>query len=99
MMKPVSKLGIAMGAVLLCSAAAHAGDAGDWVVRIGAHNVDPQSDNGKLANGALRVDAGSAASLTFTGERLIDPSWGIEVLAALPFEHDVKINGAKAATV
>jgi len=98
-MKNLSKLGIALGAALLFGAAAHADDGGNWVVKIGAHNVDPQSDNGTLAHGALRVDAGSDASLTFTGERMMTPNWGIEVLAALPFQHDVKINGVKAATV
>jgi len=98
-MRTTSKLGIALAAALLFGAAAHAEDAGNWVVKLGAHNVDPQSDNGKLANGALRVDAGSAASLTITAERLVTPNWGFEVLAALPFEHDVKLNGVKAATV
>lgn len=98
-MKTTSKLGIALGAALLFGAAAHAEDAGNWVVKVGAHNVDPQSDNGKLAKGTLAVDVGSSAGLTVTAERMMTPNWGIEVLAALPFEHDVKLNGAKAATV
>jgi outer membrane protein len=99
-MKTTSKLAIALGAALLCGATAHAEDAANnWVVKIGAHNVDPQSGNGKLAKGALDVDVGSNAGLTFTAERMMTTNWGIEVLAALPFEHDVKLNGVKAATV
>lgn len=84
---------------LLLSAAAHAEDATDWVVKVGVHDVKPKSDNGTLAGGALKTDVGSDAGLTFTGERMLTPNWGVEVLAALPFEHDVKLNGVKAATV
>lgn len=98
-MKTSTKLGIALGAALLFGAAAQAEEAGNWIVKVGAHNVDPQSDNGKLAGGALRVDAGSDASLTITAERMLTPNWGFEILAALPFQHDVKLNGVKAATV
>lgn len=66
---------------------AHAQDAGDWILRTGIHNVRPKSDN----HGIVNVDAGS--SLTFNGTYFIAPNWGVELLAALPFEHDVKLNG------
>lgn len=98
-MRATPELGIVLSAALLFGTPAHAEDGSNWVVKLGAHNVDPQSDNGKLAGGALRVDAGSAASLTITAERLLTPNWGFEILAALPFEHDVKLNGVKSATV
>lgn len=62
-------------------------DAGDWIWRVGVHNVRPKSDNHDLVN----VDA--AASLTFNATYMFAPKWGVEVLAALPFEHDINLNG------
>jgi outer membrane protein len=62
-------------------------DAGDWIWRIGVHNVRPKSDNHDLVN----VDA--AASLTFNATYMLAPNWGVELLAALPFEHDINLNG------
>ena len=62
-------------------------DAGDWIWRVGVHNVRPKSDNHALVN----VDA--AASLTFNATYMFAPNWGVEVLAALPFEHDINLNG------
>lgn len=67
--------------------AAHAQDAGDWIWRIGIHNVRPKSDN----NDTVNVDA--AATLTFNGTYMLAPRWGVELLAALPFDHDINLNG------
>jgi len=88
----------AAAATLFFVAAAQAqGD--DWLVKVGVHTVDPKSDNGALAGGALRADVGSDTGVTISAERFVTPDWGVELLAALPFEHDVKLNGTKAATV
>lgn len=78
--------------------AAHA-EQGDWQVKFGVHAVDPKSNNGHLAGGTLAADVDSAWSPSVTLEYSVTNNLGIEVLAALPFEHDVKLNGAKAATV
>lgn len=78
---------------------AHAQQGNDWQVKIGAHVVDPTSDNGHLADGALKTDVGSGLSATVTLEYLFTPNLGVELLAALPFEHEVRLNGVKAATV
>ncbi len=44
------------GALLMALASpAFATEAGDWAVSLGAHVVDPASDNGTLANGAFEV--------------------------------------------
>lgn len=67
--------------------AAHAQDSGDWLFRVGVHNVRPKSDNHNIVN----VDA--SASLTFNGTYMVAPHWGVEVLAALPFGHDINLNG------
>ena len=86
-------------ALIFTAAPAFAYEKGDWAVSLGAHQVNPSSNNGTLAGGALNTDVGSKLSLTFTGEYFIADQWGIEVLAALPFEHTVKLNGVEAATV
>ncbi|MBL8269729.1 OmpW/AlkL family protein [Steroidobacter sp.] len=67
--------------------AAQAQDAGEWIWRTGVHTVQPKSDNHAVVN----VD--SAAMLTFSGTYMFAPNWGAEVLAALPFSHDINLNG------
>jgi len=90
-------LALALGAAV-CNA--YADDATDtWIIKAGVHVVDPKSNNGTIAGGAYRVDASSGTEPTITGEYLFRPSWGVELLAALPFQHDIKLNGTKAATV
>ena len=67
--------------------------AGTWTVGIGAHQVNPKSDNGTLAGGTLPVEVESNVRPTFTGEYFIADNLGIEVLASLPFKHDIAIDG------
>jgi outer membrane protein len=76
-----------------------AAEAGDWIVKFGAHQVSPKSNNGRLAGGALKADVGDDARPTVSLEYFLTPNWGLEVLAALPFEHEVRLNGARAAEV
>jgi len=68
-----------------------------WVVKVGAHDVNPKSDNGTLAGGALAVDVGSSLRPSAMLEYLLTRNIGIELLAAWPFEHNVKLNGVDAA--
>jgi len=89
-------------AAIACAFAAgaplvHAQDP-SWIVKVGVHSVDPKSDNGTLAGGALKSDVGSDVKPTITAEYMFTPAWGIEVLASLPWQHEVKLNGVKAAT-
>jgi len=72
-------------AIMALSPAAHAYEKGDWLVRVGVGNVDPKSSNGDIAS----VDSG--ASLVFNGTYFFTPNLGFEVLAALPFSHDIKL--------
>ncbi|UXA54311.1 outer membrane beta-barrel protein [Xanthomonas prunicola] len=66
---------------------------GDWTVAVGAHQVAPKSDNGRLAGGRLKAEVGKDIKPTFTTEYFITDDLGVEVLAALPFEHDIAIRG------
>jgi outer membrane protein len=83
------KLHAALLAALAASvgSAAHAQEAGDWIWRAGVHTVQPKSNNHDVVN----VD--SAAMLTFSGTYFFARNWGVEVLGALPFEHDIDLNG------
>ncbi|TCZ87913.1 OmpW family protein [Lysobacter sp. N42] len=66
---------------------------GDYTLGIGAHQVNPKSGNGALAGGSLPLDIGSSVRPTFTGEYFIADNLGIELLAALPFHHDIDVEG------
>ena len=77
---------------------AFAAEAGSWSFSLGAHVVDPSSGNGSLAGGALKADVGSDWKPTITAEYFFTPNLGLEVLASLPFEHDISLNGAKAGS-
>ena len=93
----MNPLRIALAAVLaLAATPALAQSAGSWTVGIGAHNVAPKSDNGTLTAtplGNLTMDVGSNIRPTITGEYFLQDNLGIEVLAALPFQHDISVAG------
>jgi outer membrane protein len=96
----MKKMMLAATLGIACYGNVFADEPGDtWIVKVGAHVVDPKSNNGTIAAGAYKVDVGSGTEATITGEYLFAPNWGVELLAALPFSHDIKLNGAKAATV
>ncbi len=81
-------------ALAATSTSAFAQARGDWTVGIGVHRVDPASNNGSLANGALKLDVGSDAKPSVTAEYFLRDNLGLEVLAALPFKHDIAVEGA-----
>lgn len=80
-------------ALALPVAPAMAQSKGDWTIAAGVHQVAPTSDNGSLAGGTLRVDVDNDIKPTISGEYFIADNLGIEVLAALPFKHDIHIDG------
>ncbi|HNR91356.1 MAG TPA: OmpW family outer membrane protein [Dokdonella sp.] len=79
--------------------AALAAESGPWTFRFGAHVVQPKSNNGSLAGGALKSDVDDNWRPTLSLEYMLTPNLGVDLLAALPFSHDVKLNGVKAASV
>jgi len=72
---------------------------GDWTLGLGVHNVDPKSGNGSLDATALGLgplpptEVGNSVRPTITFEYFLRDNLGIEVLAALPFRHDIDIRG------
>jgi outer membrane protein len=73
---------------------AHANDDA-WVLRFGAHVVDPKSNNGSLAG--MKAKVSSDLKPTASLEYLATTNWGVELLVAAPFRHNVRLNGAKVA--
>ena len=96
--KTLPLLALAMAGVLAAPAAL-AQSAGDWTLGVGVHNVDPKSNNGSLDATALGLgplpptEVGSSVRPTITAEYFIRDNLGIEVLAALPFQHDISVRG------
>jgi outer membrane protein len=67
---------------------------GDILVRGGIGYVDPTSDNltNALGPGAdLKVDTG--VSFTVEAVYMLTERWGVELLAAWPFAHDIDVDG------
>ena len=80
----------------LAAMPAFAQSAGHWTLGVGVHNVNPKSDNGTLTAtplGNLKMDVGSNARPTITGEYFLKDNLGVEILAALPFQHDIDVVG------
>ncbi|MDN3711904.1 OmpW family outer membrane protein [Paracoccus cavernae] len=87
-------LSLAGAALLALSPAApvQAQSAGDWTVGVGIANVAPVDNPGTL-EGGLKTSIGKNARPTLTVEYFIKDNLGIEILAATPFKHDIKIDG------
>ncbi|MEZ5528588.1 MAG: OmpW family outer membrane protein [Porticoccaceae bacterium] len=93
------------GSLLMGATAAMAYQPGDFIVRAGAALVDPNDDSDALAlNGnpaqwpgsEAEVDDDTQLGITFT--YMINEHWGVGLLAATPFEHDIEAdlgNGTK----
>ena len=85
-------------AAFTASSQALAYGAGDFFTRFGVAKVSPKSDNGSLAGGALAVDVEDDTRFAFTlGYRFHD-KLGVELLAAEPFKHDIKLGGENLAS-
>ena len=88
-------LAVAMALIFLGGAAAQAQDSGDWLVRAGIWTVAPGSDNGDV------VDVDDGYSVGFNGTYFFTDNFAVEVLASLPFSHDVnlKSDGSRVGEV
>lgn len=91
------KLFAALATVLL-SVPAVAYESGSFILRSGAATVSPDVSSSslslagaELAGTAADVENGSALGLT--GTYMLSDSFGVEVLAATPFSHDLTVDG------
>ena len=73
---------------------AYAQEAGQWLVRVGATSINPDSDNGTLFIPApVDVDVDDAWGLTFNVSYFFTERWAVELLAAAPYNHDFELKG------
>lgn len=94
---------IVAAAAMGLSGAAQALEQGDWIGRIGATHVAPNDSTGVVTTpgGAVagtELTVASDTSVGFTFVYMVTERFGIELLAALPFEHDIGPNAALAGT-
>jgi len=89
----------ALTATLLCATAPAFAQSTEspWLLHVGIHVVDPTSHSGHLAGMSASVDKSTRPSVSI--EYKLDPAWSIEALAAVPFEHDVRLSGQRAVRV
>lgn len=84
-LKLATGIGLALSMGLLNTASAF--EPGDWLIRAGVTNVNPKSDN----HDVVSVDSATSMSINFT--YMMTDVWAVEVLAAYPFKHDIRLNG------
>jgi outer membrane protein len=97
-----SLLSASLFALALAAPLAHAHEAGDIIIRAGAITVNPKADSS-----SVKVDQGPLSGTNLGGKAtmssdtqlglnfayMLTNNVGIELLAATPFEHDVKLKG------
>lgn len=66
---------------------------------LSAFNLNPKSDNGALADGALEVSVNSETNFTLAGEYAFDERWSVELQYGFGFDHEVSLNGAKSLEI
>ena len=93
---------VSLLAAALVSPLANAYQQGDVIVRAGAATVDPNSDSNNLNNTVLGdlpgdVTVGSDTQLGLTFAFMLQDHLGLELLAATPFTHEVKMKDSAAA--
>lgn len=92
-----ARAGLLLGAVL-CAAAftapALAHEQGDFLIRAGVSQVRPTSDNGSALSGTVDLDVNNDVKPSISGTYMLTRNLGLDVLAAVPFRHDVYGSGA-----
>jgi outer membrane protein len=100
MKKYVVAMSLAAAVAAPAVAAELAYQPGQWVLRGGLTQVEPREDSDNIkANGSAipaKVGIDSDIQLGITVEYMFDANWGVEVLAATPFEHTASGRGALA---
>ena len=93
-MKKLLLAGLALCLITPLAQAESALDKGDVLLRAGPALIDPESD-GLQVTGLGTISADSAVGLAFNVEYMFARNFGVELLASLPFTHDLQLDGAK----
>ncbi|MFV8819614.1 OmpW/AlkL family protein [Haliea sp. E17] len=87
-------------ATLVAGAAAstQAYETGDLILRAGVVTVDPDASSDTIDLGVegvptLEADVDSSTQLSIIPVWMLTESWGLELLAATPFDHDISVSG------
>ena len=99
-MKNKLVVAVAAATVALGSMATQAHEQGDFIFRAGVVTVAPDTDSDPIVlpdpvgtlPGGVDVDDDTAISLIFAW--MLNDKWGLELLAATPFEHDIDLEDA-----
>lgn len=96
-MKKIVTTMMAVGAIgLIPFSSAQAYKAGDVIARGGTHYVNP-SDGTEVA-GVGKVAADGAWGLTGSFEYFLTPNIAADLLVAVPFKHDITLDGTKVGS-
>ncbi len=90
-MKKVLTLAVA-AALAGGTAMTQAYEAGDWILRLGATTVAPDADSDVVPGLGVTVDVDDNTQLGIIGTYMATEQFGIELLAATPFSHDIDVN-------
>ena len=86
-----------VGSLLPHLASAH--EEGDIIFRVGAANVSPDESSSVVTTAATgplagtSVNVGNSTQVGLNVVYMMTDNWGLEVLAATPFEHDLGVEG------
>jgi outer membrane protein len=70
---------------------------GDFILRLGATTVDPDASSDKIrlpGDIVLEADVDDDTQLGIIPVYMFRDNWGLEVLAATPFKHDISVSGS-----
>jgi outer membrane protein len=82
---------LAAGSIAAGPALAH--EAGDILLKVGVTHVEPQSNNGTVANGTVKLDIDGSTRPSFSLTYMATRNIGIELLGAAPFKHTINAKG------
>ena len=97
---PTTKHTAALAAIIAALALpVQAYEQGDWIIRVGAANVDPDTDSDPINIADIQtlpggVDVDDDTQLGITATYMLTDIWAVELLAATPFDHDITLEDA-----
>ena len=91
-MKIFTRALVAMGLLAFVAGPALAYETGTFVLRGGVGTVAPKSHSLKFSEEgeSVVIDVENSTSMTLTGTYMFSQNWALDVMAALPFKHDIK---------
>ncbi len=98
-----SLVGLAIVSALSLSSSVFANQAGDWLIRGGLTLVSPDSNKAAVmldgADSGLKVSVDNNTQLGLNAVYFYQPNLAVEILAATPFTHDVKLHADETTTL